>query len=58
MGVGDNINRNTPTILILEANIGNISSGFFHSLILTNSGNLYSFGYNNVKLLFKIRMGN
>ena len=49
LGLGDTINRNIPTLIspnIGTLTISNISCGNGHSLFLTNTGRVYSFGTN------------
>jgi len=49
LGLGDTINRNIPTLIspnIGTLTISNISCGNGHSLFLTNTGRVYSFGAN------------
>jgi len=53
LGLGDNINRNKPTLLMqAKQSEGNnkdikmISCGGFHSMIYYNNGDLFVFGYN------------
>jgi alpha-tubulin suppressor-like RCC1 family protein len=46
LGLGDNKNRNTPTLLMTNHNIKTISTED-HTLILTMTGELYVFGDNN-----------
>lgn len=48
LGLGDNIDRTTPTLIDFEFD-GTptcIQTGWYHSIILTNTGKTYSFGYN------------
>ena len=46
LGLGDNINRNIPTLITNLTHIVQISAGCFYSLVLTNIGQVYAFGYN------------
>jgi alpha-tubulin suppressor-like RCC1 family protein len=48
LGLGDNIDRNSPTLITSLSNIAHISSGGSHSMVLDNFGNIYSFGSNYV----------
>jgi alpha-tubulin suppressor-like RCC1 family protein len=48
LGLGDSLNRLTPTKNYLISNIISVSSGEFHSLALNKSGSVFSFGYNIV----------
>lgn len=45
MGLGDNVNRNIPTLIPLFNNIIEISAGGNKSLLLDNQGHVYSFGF-------------
>ena len=48
LGLGDNINRYIPTLIDFQFDgyISNIQQGGNHSMILTNTGKIYTFGYN------------
>ncbi len=46
LGLGDNNNRNIPTLIPNLNNSISISSNGSHSLVLTSTGQVYSFGYN------------
>ena len=46
LGLGDNNNRNIPTLISNLTNIIQISSGYTHSLALNNNGQVYAFGNN------------
>jgi alpha-tubulin suppressor-like RCC1 family protein len=50
LGLGDNIDRNFPTLLNLNnsLNIIQICSGGQHSMLLNKNGQVYSFGLNQV----------
>jgi alpha-tubulin suppressor-like RCC1 family protein len=52
--MNDSNTRFTPTIIPSISNIIKISSGGYHSLLLNNIRNVYSFGWNNVNYLTKI----
>src|SRR5437763_163736 len=47
LGLGDDINRNIPTLIIDIHNIIAISAGHRHSMILNDSGQIYTFGTND-----------
>jgi alpha-tubulin suppressor-like RCC1 family protein len=47
LGLGDEIERKTPTLISSLNNIIQISSGE-HSMVLNNIGQVYSFGKNEV----------
>lgn len=49
LGLGDTTNRNIPTLINyqFDGNITNIQQGGNHSLILTDTGKVYTFGWNN-----------
>jgi alpha-tubulin suppressor-like RCC1 family protein len=51
--LGDTTDRNLPTNIISlnGMNITQISAGSSHSLVLTNNGLVYSFGWNNVSFI-------
>jgi alpha-tubulin suppressor-like RCC1 family protein len=49
IGLGDIINRYSPTFINSLFNINKISSGNGFSLALNTSGNVFVFGSNNVK---------
>ena len=46
LGLGDTVNRDTPTLIPNFDNITAISGAYEHSLLLTSTGNVYSFGGN------------
>ena len=46
LGLGNNGNRNTPTVIPNLNNIIQVSVGFEFSLILSNEGQVYAFGIN------------
>jgi alpha-tubulin suppressor-like RCC1 family protein len=48
LGLGDEIYRNIPTLISSLNNIFRISTGFSHSMVLNNNGQVYSFGDNEV----------
>jgi alpha-tubulin suppressor-like RCC1 family protein len=45
LGLGDQQNRRYPTLVILK-NIIQISSGYYFSMALNSTGNVFSFGSN------------
>ena len=49
LGVGDDNERNTPTVMEMPENVffKQISCGYNHSLLLTTEGHIYSCGLNN-----------
>jgi alpha-tubulin suppressor-like RCC1 family protein len=53
LGLNNNIAQTSPIkITILITNTTQISTGPFHSLCLSNTGNVYSFGQNLVTIVF------
>ena len=46
LGLGDNNNRNLPTLLMKDNTIRQIVCGGYHSFILKESGELFAFGNN------------
>ena len=46
LGLGDNINRNVPTLMMTDKSIRKIVCGCYHTLILKESGELFVFGNN------------
>ncbi len=49
LGLGYNINRRIPTLVTVSDNlkVKAVSSGFYHTTIITEDDNLYTFGHNN-----------
>ena len=47
LGLGDNENRNIPTLIMQDKTIRQIVCGEDHSFILKESGELFAFGCNN-----------
>lgn len=47
LGLGDNYNRISPTLINNLRNVISISAGINHSLVSTNLGKVYSFGSND-----------
>ena len=46
LGLGDNENRNVPTLVMQDKEIQQIVCGCYHSFILKESGELFAFGWN------------
>ncbi len=46
LGLGDVTNRTTPQKITFAKKVIKISSGYDHSLILTDDGEVYGFGFN------------
>ena len=46
LGLGDNKNRNLPTLVMTDTTIREIVCGSDHTFILKESGELFAFGYN------------
>jgi alpha-tubulin suppressor-like RCC1 family protein len=47
-GLGDNVNRNSPTLITGFNDIVFVAAGYFHSIILNSQGTMYAFGLNEV----------
>ena len=47
LGLGDNENRNVPTLIMQDKTIRQIICGGDHSFIIKESGELFAFGYNS-----------
>jgi alpha-tubulin suppressor-like RCC1 family protein len=50
LGLGDYASRETPSLLNSISNVIDISTGYSHTLVLNNKGEVFSFGSNIVKL--------
>ena len=50
LGIGDNNNRNIPTLLNLPNNEKplSISCGYYHTICITKNENIYVWGYNDI----------
>ena len=51
LGLGDNNNRNKPTLLMKYLSIQQMACGELHTLILKESGELLAFGHNHDRQL-------
>src|SRR5439155_538544 len=51
LGLNDVNNRNNPILIPNLNQIIQISAGHHHSLVLSNNGHVYAFGYNDVDQL-------
>jgi len=47
LGLGDNIDINTPTLVKLEFKVKEVVCGGYHTMIISGDGNLYAFGDND-----------
>ena len=46
LGLGDNVNRNVPTLMMTDKTIRKIVCSGYHTFIFKESGELFAFGYN------------
>jgi alpha-tubulin suppressor-like RCC1 family protein len=49
LGQGDTIQRATPTLISSLNGVVQISAGAYHTIVLKNDSNVYSFGRNDVR---------
>jgi alpha-tubulin suppressor-like RCC1 family protein len=48
LGIGHNTNRNTPQkVTFFNSNVASVSCGANHTAVVTNTNNLFTFGWNN-----------
>jgi hypothetical protein len=60
LGLGDILQKNSPLLISsLSGRAIQIAAGQYHSLVLMNNTNVYSFGLNGVRQIYRnSRMGN
>jgi alpha-tubulin suppressor-like RCC1 family protein len=51
LGMNDKNRRYYPTLIPTFNNIKQISTGYYHSMFIINTGEVYSFGHNSVNII-------
>ena len=54
IGNNNNIDQNTPLIVSGIPNITQIAMGSYHAIVISNIGQIWSWGYNGVCILINI----